>query len=121
MSDQQVSPEWVIQLLREIAIASPVDVMSVIMAQNDPRPLAVRLAELPAPLKAAIRSIKFGRTGTSIEMHSKTGSLELIGRALAMFTDVSVLKNSEPLEAPPDGASTQANLDYYMQMIGSKH
>jgi hypothetical protein len=111
------NPQWVIEALGKIVAANPVDVIAAISDPTDPRSIPDRLKALPDSVKFAISAIKFGRDGPSIQMHSKTAAIELIGKALAMWTDrLSFEQPYEPVKIP-EGASLEERANIWAQML----
>lgn len=104
---KEIDAKFVIGILGQIASTSPVDVLTVLCNPADRRTVAEKLEGLPQEVKAAIKSISFDRFGVPrIEMHSKTSALELIGRALGLFSDNVNLRTLNPAPLPEITDST---------------
>lgn len=117
-----ITPQFVIGALAKIVAANPADVIGALANPNDPRPITQRIAELPPEVKFAIAGIKFTPSGPQIQMHAKPQALELIGRALAMWTDKTVLEDARrPVPELRADMTTQELYEAYADLIGARH
>jgi len=122
MSDKPtITAQDLMSALQTVIAASPADVIAAISKPGDTRPITQRIAELPDHLKFSIASIKFDKFGPIITMVPKATAIELAGKALAMWTDRTVL-TTVPVEEIPlieNGASLEDAAEIYAATLRS--
>lgn len=122
MSDD-LDPKTLMAALATLIAANPVDAPAAI-AVSDGRPVPEKLRSLPDAVKFSIASIKFDRFGApTITMHSKTAAIELAGRALAIWSDRTVIEDARRPPVTDHGAlsgmTTQEKAEAFAAMVNS--
>lgn len=113
-----VSTPYVMNGLRALVNADITEILRE-LGKNDGRSIPEKLSALPADLRFAIKSIAPGKFGLKIELHDKRGALELIGRALQIWSDSVNLTVAQKPEIPGslDGLSTQEKSEAFAAMV----
>ncbi|ATS92157.1 putative terminase small subunit [Sinorhizobium phage HMSP1-Susan] len=114
-----ISADWTLERLRMIAEAEITPVLVLLAASKDAATFAAHFQQLPDHVRAAVKSVKWGKYGPEIVLHDQLAATRDIGKYFGLFNDKIELTGpgGGPLQTITREMTPKEAADIYAQAI----